>query len=433
MNSVWQDTAEFPEFGRLDHDIQTDVLIIGAGIAGILCAHMLKEAGVKCVTLEASRVCDGITKNTTAKITIQHGLIYNKLIKQFGISAARLYMQANQAALDKYKEMCSKVDCDFEIRDSYVYSLYSARKIENELKALSKIGCNADFASTLPLPFDVAAAVRIKEQAQFNPLKFLLNIAKDLDVYENTMVTELCPDGAVTNNGKISASKIIVATHFPFINKHGFYFMKMYQSRSYVLGLRNAADVDGMYVDEDEKGLSFRNYGDLLLLGGGTHRTGRSGGSFKELEDFTKRCYPDASIEYRWATQDCMTLDGIPYIGRYSPNTPDLYVATGFNKWGMTGAMAAAMILTDMVRGKKNAYAPVFSPSRTIFRPQLAVNAFETITNLIMPTSPRCPHMGCALKYNRAEHSWDCPCHGSRFTRKGKLIENPATRDMKRK
>lgn len=431
MNSVWQDTVEFPEFGRLDNDIQTDVLVIGGGIVGILCAHMLNEAGVKCVLTEASRVCGGITKNTTAKLTIQHGLIYDKLIKRFGINAARLYMHANQAALDKYKEMCNKADCDFEIRDSYVYSLYSARKIENELKALTKIGCSADFTSTLPLPFHAAGAVRIKEQAQFNPLKFLLNIAKDLDIYENTVVTELSPDGAVTNSGKISARKIIVATHFPFINKHGSYFVKMYQSRSYVLGLRNAVDVNGMYVDEDEKGLSFRNYGDLLLLGGGSHRTGRSGGSFKELEDFTKRYYPDASIEYKWATQDCMTLDGIPYIGQYSPNTPDLYVAAGFNKWGMTGAMAAAMILTDMVQGKKNEYAQVFSPSRTIIRPQLAVNAFETITNLIMPTTPRCPHMGCALKYNRAEHSWDCPCHGSRFTKKGKLIDNPATGDMK--
>jgi glycine/D-amino acid oxidase-like deaminating enzyme len=201
----------------------------------------------------------------------------------------------------------------------------------------------------------------------------------------------------------------------------------MYQHRSYVLALENVPDVNGMYVDEAEKGMSFRNYKKLLLVGGGDHRTGKSGGGWKELESFAKKYYKNSKIAYEWATQDCMSLDGVPYIGLYSKSTPDLFVATGFNKWGMTNSMAAADILCDLVREKENAFSSVFSPSRSIFHPQLAVNVFESAIGLLTPTKPRCPHLGCALKYNRAEHSWDCPCHGSRFTENGELIDNPAT------
>ena len=225
--------------------------------------------------------------------------------------------------------------------------------------------------------------------------------------------------------------KIIVATHFPILNKHGSYFLKLYQHRSYVLALEGAQKVDGMYVDEDKKGLSFRNYGDRLLLGGGSHRTGKKGGNWHELEKFARKHYPSARVVGKWATQDCMSLDSVPYIGQYSKNTPDLYVATGFNKWGMTSSMVASMILSDLVQGKPNEYAQVFSPSRSILRPQLAVNALESTFGLLTPTVPRCPHLGCALKYNKAEHSWDCPCHGSRFTESGEVINNPATDDKR--
>ena len=187
-----------------------------------------------------------------------------------------------------------------------------------------------------------------------------------------------------------------------------------------------------MYVDEDKKGMSFRNYGDLLLLGGGGHRTGKRGGNWRELEGFAKRNYPDSKVVARWAAQDCMTLDDIPYIGQYSKGTPELYVATGFNKWGITSSMVAADILCDLVRGKKNDFAEIFSPSRSILRPQLAINTVEALIGLLTPTAPRCPHMGCALKYNPDEHSWDCSCHGSRFTESGELIDNPSTDDKPR-
>jgi glycine/D-amino acid oxidase-like deaminating enzyme len=239
------------------------------------------------------------------------------------------------------------------------------------------------------------------------------------------------PHKAKTNHGEITYKKLIVATHFPMLNKHGLYPLKLYQHRSYVIALRGAENVDGMYVDECDNGMSFRNYGDLLLLGGGGHRTGKKGGCWQELEDFAYKHYKNSEIVGKWATQDCMTLDDLPYIGEYSKATPDLFVATGFNKWGMTNAMVASDILSDLVQGKDNPYEKVFSPLRTMLRPQLAVNAFESTIGLLTPTAPRCPHLGCALKYNYAEHTWDCPCHGSRFTEDGQVINNPATDDKR--
>ncbi len=430
MKSVWGENTQRPHFAQLKENIRTDVLIIGGGMAGILCAHMLKKQGTDCILVEADRICSGITKNTTAKITLAHGLIYDKLIRRFGRERAQLYLAAQSGALREYEQLCKSIDCDYEKKDSYVYSTCNRRKIEKEIEALGCLGLTGDFCENIPIPVAVAGAVRVTNQAQFDPLKFAYSIAADLPIYEHTKVTELAPGRAVTEYGEISYEKIIVATHFPILNKHGTYFLKMYQHRSYVLALDGAPDVDGMYVDEADKGLSFRNYNNLLLLGGGSHRTGKQGGSFGELQEFVKTHYSNAKIVTKWATQDCMTLDGIAYIGEYSKNTQNFYVATGFNKWGMSNSMVSAMLLSDLVCGRKSDYQELFSPSRSILRPQLAVNAFESIVGLITPTTPRCPHLGCALKYNPSEHSWDCPCHGSRFTESGELIDNPATGDI---
>ncbi|MCI8303400.1 MAG: FAD-dependent oxidoreductase [Lawsonibacter sp.] len=431
MDSIWTKTAQLPQFDKLRSDLNTDVLIIGGGLAGVLCAYKLAQAGVDYALVEADRIGCGITKNTTAKLTSQHGLIYDKLIREFSVDRARLYLEANQGALEEYRSLCQGMDCDFEETDAFVYSLNDRRKLERELNALDKLGFGAEFATDIPLPFPTAGAVKFPRQAQFHPLKFLAAISRDLRIFEHTKVLELGPGKAVTDGGIISADKIVVATHFPLLNKHGGYFLKLYQHRSYVLALKNAPDIRGMYLDEDEKGLSFRNYGSLLLLGGGSHRTGKRGGGWAELEDFAGRNYPDAQAAARWATQDCMTLDGVPYIGLYSRYTAGLYVVTGFNKWGMTSSMAAASLLTDLVLERKNPYAELFSPSRTMLRPQLAANGLESALGLLTPTTPRCPHMGCALKYNSAEHSWDCPCHGSRFGEDGALIDNPATDDRR--
>ncbi len=430
MLSVWKDASQFDKFNSLNQDISTDVLVIGGGIAGVLCTYMLKESGVDTTLVEARSIACGVTENTTAKITLQHGLIYQDIYKKSGEEKAKLYLDANLEALKKYDNLCNTINCDYETQDSYVYSVNNKSKLENELNVLQKLGYPCEYTSKLKIPVKTVGAVKIKKQAQFNPLKFISAISKNLKIYENTFVENIDGTTAITRKGcKIKAKKIIITTHFPFINKHGSYFLKMYQHRSYVIALENAQNVNGMYVDEAQNGMSFRNYKNLLLVGGGDHRTGKKGGNWNELRNFASKVYPDSREKFYWATQDCMTLDNVPYIGRYSANTPDLFVATGFNKWGMTSSMVSAMVLTDMVQDMKNQYEELFSPSRSILHPQLLVNCGETLLNFAFPTIKRCPHLGCALKWNPYEHTWDCSCHGSRFTEEGKIIDNPATKD----
>ena len=429
MRSLWNETVTRPAFPTLESDTETDVLIIGGGIAGILTAYFLQQNDVPYVLVEKDRICGGTTGNTTAKITFQHGLCYHKMLQSSGLERADMYLQANRMAFGKYAALCREIDCGYEIKNNYVYATDDRQKLEDEISALSKIGYNAVFAKDLPLPVNTVGAVCFEDQAQFHPLRFLYAIAKGLNIYEHTFVREMEGTTAVTDRARISAGKVIATTHFPMINKHGSYFLKLYQHRSYVMALENAQNVDGMYVDESRTGFSFRNYGDLLLLGGG-HRTGKSGGNWDELRQFAREQYPRATERYFWAAQDCMSLDHIPYIGRYSKNTADLYTASGFNKWGMTGAMLSAVLLSDRICGRHNGFEEAFDPSRSIIRPQLFVNGFESIKNLLTPTKKRCPHLGCALKWNPDEHSWDCACHGSRFDESGKVLDNPANGDL---
>lgn len=431
MGSAWSANTTLPAFGPLHHDLSTDVLIIGGGLAGLLCAWRLHQLGTDYVLVEADVVCGGISKDTTAKITAQHGLIYSKLTRTLGRNAAAAYLAANQAALEQYRTLCKHIDCDFLSRDAFVYSRTDRAGIEEEAACLNDLGVPATLEPCPPLPFSVAGAVRFPGQAQFDPLKFVAAVLPGLKIYEHSPVRSLSPHKATTDRAVIRAKKIIVATHFPILNRHGSYFMKLYQHRSYVLALENAPDLGGMYVDENLDGLSFRNHNGLLLLGGGGHKTGKEGGGWEALEAFARRHWPRSRVKYRWATQDCMSLDGVPYIGQYSATTPDLYVATGFNGWGMTSSMVSALLLSDLVTGCENPWTKLFSPSRSILRPQLAANLGQSVLGLLTPVTPRCPHMGCALKWNEAENTWDCPCHGSRFTKEGKLLDDPAIKNMK--
>ena len=427
MESIWERTAQLPQFPRLRGDIRADALVIGGGLAGLLCAYELARAGADCVLVEAGWLCGGTTKNTTAKLTVQHGLAYHKLLKEFGLGQTRAYLDANQAALERIRALCRDIPCDFEQAPSYVYALDSRSELDKEMAALDKLGCPAALVTETALPFPVAGAVRLDGQAQFHPLKFAAGLLDGLRIYEHTRVLEVKTGQAVTEGGTVHADHIVVATHFPFLNKFGCYWLKLYQSRSYVLALEGGPDMGGMYVDGSRKGLSFRNYGSLLLLGGGSHRTGKKGAGWAGLEDFACRYWPNAKPVCRWAAQDCMTLDGAPYIGLYSPRLPRLYAITGFNKWGMTSSMAAAALVADLILGRDAPYREVFAPSRSVLHPQLAVNAGASAFNLLTPTRPRCPHMGCALKHDPQEHSWDCPCHGSRFAGDGALLDGPAT------
>ena len=433
MDSLWKLSAARPLFDELEEDLKTNVLIIGGGISGILCAYMLKQAGVDYALVEAERICSGTSGRTTAKITLQHGLIYDKLLKKYGENFTRGYLNANIEALEEYRKLCCNTECDYEACDAFVYSCDNREALEREARAYEKLGYPAFITEDVPLPLKTVGAIGVRDQAQFNPMKLLFSLARELNIYEKTKVTELGRGKAIANGREIRAKKIIVTTHFPILNKHGAYFLKLYQHRSYVIALEGARQVGAMYVDEARDGLSFRDSGDILLLGGGSHRTGKRGGGWSELEIFAKKHYTGATVVTKWATQDCMSLDGVPYIGSYSRRTPDLLVATGYNKWGMTSAMVAARLLCDAVCEKENPYAEIFDPSRSILHRQLLVNVAESTLGLLTPTAPRCPHLGCALKYNQAEHSWDCSCHGSRFSEEGHLIDNPATDGMNKR
>ncbi len=431
MNSVWTKDLKMPCFRTLEGDVKTDVLIIGGGIAGILCAYFLQERGVDYILTEGKSICSGVTKNTTAKITAQHGLLYDRLLRKNGARKAKMYLDANLEAVEMYFRLCRDKDCDFEEKTAYTYSLDDREKLEREVDALVKLGYHPEIRETDELPFPTAGAIAFMHQAQFHPLKFIAQIAANLKIYEHTFVTELTEHSAVTKQGRIRFEKAVFATHFPIENRHGMYFLKMYQDRSYVIALEQAAQVRGMYIDEAEGGMSFRNCRDLLLIGGGGHRTGKKGGNWKELREFAKKYYPSSVEKCFWAAQDCMTLDRIPYIGVYSGGRANWYVATGFNKWGMTSSMTAAMILTDMITCRENPYSAVFCPSRNMLKPQLLVNGWEATVNLLTISKKRCPHLGCALKWNPDEHSWDCPCHGSRFDEDGLLLDNPANGNLK--
>lgn len=430
MESIWNHGISLPSFPPLEGDLETDILIVGGGLAGLLCAYRLKQAGAECVLIEAGRICGGATGNTTAKITSQHGLIYSRLLKKFGEDAARKYWQIQQRAIGEYRRLAKEIDCDFRDTWHAVYGAEQETALAEEAKALKALGIPFAYAGCEPLPVPVKGAIRFQDQARFHPLKFAAGIAAGLRIYEHAPAREFAANTVVTDRGRIRAKKIIIATHFPILNKHGGYFLKLYQQRSYVLAVENAPEVDGMYLAAEEDGFSFRSQGSALLIGGGGHRTGKKSRGWEPLETFVHRHFPQARILHRWANQDCMTLDGLPYIGAYSRATPELFVATGFNKWGMTNSMAAAMLLTDLVQGRENPYGELFSPQRSVFHPQLAVNALESTRNLLTPTRPRCPHLGCALKWNAQEQSWDCPCHGSRFSGEGKLLDGPATDDL---
>ncbi|MCL2562945.1 MAG: FAD-dependent oxidoreductase [Oscillospiraceae bacterium] len=431
MPSIWTTTATHKPRPPLAGDRTADVLIIGGGMAGILTAHTLTEAGLRCIVVEAKAVGGGTTGNTTAKITAQHGLIYADLIRRFGPETARQYYEANTTAIHRYRTLAEQFPCDLETKTAHIYATDDRRKLDREADTYHKLGIPGRFVESPPLPIPTVGALAIENQAQFHPLKLLYALADGLEVYEHTFVRKIKGRTAHTAQGKITARHIILATHYPLVNIPGLYAVKLYQHRSYVLALEGAPQPDGMYLDERKTGLSFRTYGDLLFVGGGSHRTGKSGGGYAEPEAFAAKTYPDARVKHRWATQDCMSLDSVPYIGRHQAGAGHLYVASGFNKWGMTGSMAAAGVIADLLVHGESAYKALYNPRRNILSCQLFANLGTAAAHLLSLGGPRCTHMGCKLHKNTTEGSWDCACHGSRFEEGGRLICNPAKRRLR--
>lgn len=420
-----------------------DVIVIGAGMAGLLTAYYLQEQGKQVLVIESSEVASGQTGRTTAKITSQHGMKYSKLIEAVGVESARIYARANEAAIAEYERLIKtkKIECGFERVPAYLYTGEKPQILKAESRAAALLGIDAFFTTETELPFEVAGAVCFRHQAQFSALSFVEYIAAELDIQTHTQVKKIQGNKVITKDKEFFADKIVVATHYPIKNVPGFYFLRQHQERSYVLALSGCEKIRGMYLGIDKEGLSFRQSGELLLLGGSSCRTGdnRIGGAYDRLREAAGKYYPESVEEAHWAAQDCVPHDGIPFIGRYSLFTPNLYVATGFQKWGMTTSMVAAHILRDEICGVRNPYAKLFTPQR--FHGKAALGNLMTDIGVsvkglwkgvVCRKVPRCSHMGCELVWNPEEESWDCPCHGSRFTSEGGLMDNPAKKAMKR-
>lgn len=474
MDSIWSRSCEIREREPLKGDLETEVAVIGAGMAGILTACALQEAGCQVVVLEADRIAGGQTRNTTAKITAQHGMIYRKLIDTLGEEAARQYARANQEAVRAYGRLVRDkgIDCDFEECCAYVCG-DDPEALREEARAAAALGLPASWVRELSAPVPAGSAVKFEHQARFHPLKFIRFLADRLSVYEHTPVSAVEEDRLITPGGTVRARHIIFACHFPFVNFPGMYFARMHQERSYVLALDHAPDVDGIYISAEEGDWSLRNWGSLLLLGGGNHRTGEAGqgGRYELLRQKARVWFPESREVAHWSAQDCITPDRVPYIGRYAQSRPNWYVATGFHKWGMTSSMVSAMALRDLICGRENPWAAVFDPGRfdaaalegmaaegghaikgfakrffqipaeaaseipaeqggIVLLNGEKVGVYKDADGTLHPVDIRCPHLGCQMEWNPDERSWDCPCHGSRFDRFGRLISGPAQEDL---
>lgn len=485
--SLWLDTTPKTDFPSLQSGLNVDVAIIGGGLAGLTAATLLKAEGKTVAVLEAGRIVQGVTGYTTAKVTSQHNLIYDYIISHFGEDKAQGYADANQAAIEQIAELVEhkQIDCDFTRTEAYTYteSADEVDPIKAEVDAALKLGLPASFVSETPLPFPVKAAVRFDHQAQFHPRKYLLALAQDIPgdgshIFEETRVVELEegePCVITTEESTLTAHDVIIASHFPF-NDKTLYAFRLNPHRSYVLGVRVEGESPrGMFIST-KPSYTVRDHpaagGDFLLIGGEGHKTGQGGDTiarYQRLEQWARERFSVKEVEYRWSTQDNQTLDRLPYIGRTTPLSKHAYVATGFGGWGMTGGTVAGMLLRDLILDRENPWAEVYDPNRVnltsvpeatksvadiakhfvcdrishetpdsiapgegmiVKTKRGAAAMYKAEDGAVSTLSPVCTHLGCFVQWNPAEKSWDCPCHGSRFSTDGRVLHGPAIKAL---
>lgn len=499
--SLWIATTprtQYPTVLDLSTQATTNVVIIGGGIAGLTTAYLLQQAGAKVVVLEKERIIEGVSGNTSAKITSLHTLKYHSLMQTFGEETARIYGEANQAGLEKIASLTESlgIDCDFKRTNAYTFaeSEKDLTKIEDEVKAAQRLGLPASFEATLDLPIAHVGAIRFSNQAQFHPRKYLIGLAEAFvqaggQIIENTRVLNVehvsktqCE--LTTSQGNLRASQVIITTHYPIYDP-AFYFSRLSPHRSCVLALSlDEPVIEGMYISSSPEGYSFRNQPDgdetLFIVGGEHYRTGQGGNILEryiQLEAYGRKHFAVKEVRYHWSTQDNATLDGLPYVGNISPNSDNVFVATGFDGWGMTNGTAAGILLSDKIMGIKNRWEDTFSPNR--FKPTVSavgqlvsegINSGKELLKGFLPKSkliaenlPKagegdifdtddgkiavscdangqhlavsavCTHLGCIVVWNNAELSWDCPCHASRFAADGKVLHGPAVKDLEQK
>lgn len=487
--SYWIASTEDTYYPALENDITVDAVIVGGGLVGITTAYFLKNEGLKVALIDARKIAKSTTGNTTAKITSQHNLIYDKIKKSMGDESVKQYAKANETAIKTISDIISQlnIDCDFEWKDAYLYTQQEKHidKVQKEVEAATFAGIKADYMDQIPLPFSILAAMRFTGQAQFHPRKFALAIAGNLassgvGIFENTRAMDI-KEGTkcevITDKGKkIIADQVIIATHYPFYDGKGFYFARMYPDRSYLLGLKiEESFPDGMFIEvEDKPGRSLRstpyNDGRLVLIGGEHHKTGHGENTsihYDNLRNYAKNIFTVKEELHRWSAQDYTTLDDIPYVGRLTSDTPNIFVVTGFRKWGMTNSIASALIIKDLITKGHNDWQDVYNPQRgnykaaaASFVAQNADVAYQLISGKLENPDEdldikegqgkvveykgkrtgaykddkgnihlldiTCTHMGCELQWNDAEKTWDCPCHGSRFKYDGEIVDGPA-------
>ncbi|MGY3836748.1 FAD-dependent oxidoreductase [Bacillus atrophaeus] len=492
--SYWRASADVPSFPELQEDTETDVTIIGGGITGITTAYELTKRGFRVTLIEANQVLNGTTAHTTAKITAQHDLIYDELINHIGMPNARLYYEANQKALFYIKDIVKEkqISCDFTEQDAYIYatSESSVKKIRDEHEAYTKLGIERELVKELPVPVDIKLGLVMKHQAQFHPLLYLTALLDDIvknggRIFEQTAALDIkkgvLPEVVTKNRHAIKSKYIVCCSHFPFYDGGGLYSARMYSDRSYILAVKSKIEYpEGMYLSIDQPSRSLRytemNGDKLVLVSGESHKTGQGkemSEHYEALKQFAENTIGIESIPYHWSTQDLVSIDKIPFIGPISKNEDNILVATGFKKWGMTSSAVAANILSDHIENKQNSYANIFTPSRfhpdpglkkiisynadvakhfikgKLEKPDVKPEDVKTGEGKIVTVNGKragayrdekgclhlvdttCTHLGCEVEWNDGEHTWDCPCHGSRFKPNGEVAEGPAIKPLK--
>jgi glycine/D-amino acid oxidase-like deaminating enzyme len=446
LRSLWFEGRDARATPRLDRDLAADVVVVGAGIVGLTTALLLEREGLDVVVLEMRRVGAGATGYNTAKLSSLHGLAYTLLAKSLGRDKARVYGEANEAGIARVFELAQElgIACDLRRKPNYTYAEDGSglQDVREEAALASELGLPASYVDELDLPFPVAGAVRFDEQAEFHPLKYVDGIAAAVrgPVHEDTLVTGIGSGRVNTARGAhVSARHIVVATHLSFLDR-GLYFARCHPERSYVVAGRARDAPAGMYLSTESPAHSIRAHGDWLLVGGESHKTGQADAAerYERLAAWARERF-GLEPELRWATQDQMPVDGVPFVGRHDPLSPNLWVATGFKKWGLAMGTAAAELLAAQIAGREHRWKELFDPNRVrarasapSFAKENANVAYHFVADRVSKRgAPRCTHLGCLLDWNSAEETWDCPCHGSRFTASGEVIEGPAVRPIR--
>lgn len=496
--SLWLKDNVSRNIPTLEEDIDCDVCVVGAGITGITTAYKLNEAGLKVVLIDKSEPINLTSGNTTAKFTFQHSLIYNDLVKNHGAESAKLYYESQIEALNFVRSLITKhnIDCDFNDTSAIVYAENKEdfNKIVKEQSAYEKLNIPYELIYDVPLVNKGYGGLKVNNQFDLNPFKYLNFLISYLfeqgvSIFKNTEAKEVSKEGTrtsvITSKQKVIRCKdLVIATGYPFYEGKGLYFTRLEALRSYLIAftIKDSFDKKLMMISNGESPHSMRfsktdgvNY---LLIGGKGHKVGQVESemdSYKQLINFAKQNFTLDKPSFRWSAQDYKPLDKIPYIGNLTSKNENIYVATGFNKWGMSNGSFAAMLITDLITGNASRFKDLFEPSRGEVKKHIGIFAKtnlnvagEFIKGKILPTGTKlddikndqgaiikhdgkkfaayrdkdgelylsestCTHLGCELEYNDGERSFDCPCHGSRFNYDGKVIEGPADTDLENK